>query len=58
MYINSVVSSKLGGGSEFLVNGTVVNRSVYIKELDDIGILAKARNCLVFQVNVHYYLIY
>ncbi|XP_078250287.1 structural maintenance of chromosomes protein 1B isoform X2 [Pogona vitticeps] len=41
-----------GSGSEFLVNGTVVNRSVYIKELGDIGILAKARNCLVFQGEV------
>ncbi|KAJ7329449.1 hypothetical protein JRQ81_015623 [Phrynocephalus forsythii] len=41
-----------GGGSEFLVNGTVVTRSVYIKELGDIGILAKARNCLVFQGEV------
>ncbi|KAF7237665.1 Structural maintenance of chromosomes protein 1B [Varanus komodoensis] len=41
-----------GGGSEFLVNDIVVSRSVYIKELEDIGIIARARNCMVFQGEV------
>ncbi|XP_015260928.1 PREDICTED: structural maintenance of chromosomes protein 1B [Gekko japonicus] len=41
-----------GNGSEFLFNGTTVSRSVYTKELKEIGIIARARNCLVFQGEV------
>ncbi|XP_048371308.1 structural maintenance of chromosomes protein 1B [Sphaerodactylus townsendi] len=41
-----------GNGSEFLVNGAAVNRSAYTKELTEIGIIVKARNCLVFQGEV------
>ncbi|KAL8194482.1 UNVERIFIED_CONTAM: hypothetical protein K2H54_021365 [Gekko kuhli] len=41
-----------GNGSEFLFNGTAVSRSVYTKELKEIGIIARARNCLVFQGEV------
>ncbi|XP_054856412.1 structural maintenance of chromosomes protein 1B isoform X2 [Eublepharis macularius] len=41
-----------GNGSEFLFNGTAVSRSAYTKELKEIGIIARARNCLVFQGEV------
>ncbi|XP_077786918.1 structural maintenance of chromosomes protein 1B isoform X5 [Podarcis muralis] len=41
-----------GSGSEFLVNDKIVSRSVYTKELEEIGIIARARNCLVFQGEV------
>ncbi|XP_077166798.1 structural maintenance of chromosomes protein 1B isoform X5 [Paroedura picta] len=41
-----------GNGSEFLFNGTAVSRSLYTKELKEIGIIARARNCLVFQGEV------
>ncbi|KAL7982753.1 hypothetical protein Chor_010351 [Crotalus horridus] len=41
-----------GSGSEFLVNGTAVNRSMYTKALVEIGIIARAKNCLVFQGEV------
>ncbi|XP_007437635.1 structural maintenance of chromosomes protein 1B [Python bivittatus] len=41
-----------GNGSEFLVNNTAVNRSMYTKALGEIGIIARAKNCLVFQGEV------
>ncbi|XP_062990427.1 structural maintenance of chromosomes protein 1B [Elgaria multicarinata webbii] len=41
-----------GNGSEFLINDIAVSRSSYIKELGEIGIIARARNCLVFQGQV------
>ncbi|XP_008109591.2 structural maintenance of chromosomes protein 1B isoform X2 [Anolis carolinensis] len=41
-----------GNGSEFLINDSVVNRSVYTKELGKIGIITRAKNCLVFQGEV------
>ncbi|XP_053110843.1 structural maintenance of chromosomes protein 1B isoform X2 [Hemicordylus capensis] len=41
-----------GSGSEFLFNDHVVSRSLYTKKLGEIGIIAKARNCLVFQGEV------
>nr|XP_056718566.1 structural maintenance of chromosomes protein 1B [Euleptes europaea] len=41
-----------GNGSEFLFNGTPVSRSAYTKELKEIGIIVRARNCLVFQGEV------
>ncbi|XP_061438406.1 structural maintenance of chromosomes protein 1B isoform X3 [Rhineura floridana] len=41
-----------GNGSEFLVNDVAVSRSMYTKELEEIGIIARARNCLVFQGEV------
>ncbi|XP_070803001.1 structural maintenance of chromosomes protein 1B [Pituophis catenifer annectens] len=41
-----------GNGSEFLVNDTAVNRSMYTKALAEIGIIARAKNCLVFQGEV------
>lgn len=49
---NLLFLPKLGSGSEFLVNDKIVSRSVYTKELEEIGIIARARNCLVFQVNI------
>lgn len=42
----------VGGSSEFRFNDKVVSRSVYIAELQKIGIIVKARNCLVFQGEV------
>ncbi|KFV97345.1 Structural maintenance of chromosomes protein 1B, partial [Eurypyga helias] len=41
-----------GSCSEFLFNDKPVSRSTYIAELEKIGILVKARNCLVFQGTV------
>ncbi|XP_056370598.1 structural maintenance of chromosomes protein 1B [Oenanthe melanoleuca] len=41
-----------GSCSEFLFNDKSVSRSAYISELEKVGILVKARNCLVFQGTV------
>ncbi|XP_021385652.1 structural maintenance of chromosomes protein 1B [Lonchura striata] len=41
-----------GSCSEFLFNDRSVSRSAYISELEKIGILVKARNCLIFQGTV------
>ncbi|XP_066488241.1 structural maintenance of chromosomes protein 1B [Tiliqua scincoides] len=41
-----------GNCSEFRLNDAVVNRSEYTKKLEEIGIIARARNCLVFQGEV------
>ncbi|XP_069719730.1 structural maintenance of chromosomes protein 1B [Phaenicophaeus curvirostris] len=41
-----------GSCSEFYFNDNSVSRSVYISELEKIGILVKARNCLIFQGTV------
>ncbi|XP_022375012.1 structural maintenance of chromosomes protein 1B isoform X2 [Enhydra lutris kenyoni] len=41
-----------GACSEFHFNDNPVSRSVYIAELEKIGIIVKARNCLVFQGTV------
>ncbi|XP_012515240.1 PREDICTED: structural maintenance of chromosomes protein 1B isoform X1 [Propithecus coquereli] len=38
-----------GACSEFRFNDNVVSHSAYIAELEKIGIIVKARNCLVFQ---------
>lgn len=42
----------LGSCSEYLFNDKSVSRSAYISELEKVGILVKARNCLVFQVSI------
>ncbi|XP_058529541.1 structural maintenance of chromosomes protein 1B isoform X2 [Ochotona princeps] len=41
-----------GGCSEFRFNDSPVSRSAYLAELEKIGIVVKARNCLVFQGTV------
>ncbi|NXX26229.1 SMC1B protein, partial [Nicator chloris] len=41
-----------GTCSEFLFNDKTVSRSAYVSELEKIGILVKARNCLIFQGTV------
>ncbi|XP_039917930.1 structural maintenance of chromosomes protein 1B isoform X3 [Hirundo rustica] len=41
-----------GSCSEFFFNDKSVSRSAYISELEKIGILVKARNCLIFQGTV------
>nr|KAF6277554.1 structural maintenance of chromosomes 1B [Pipistrellus kuhlii] len=41
-----------GGCSEFRFDDNPVSRSTYIAELEKIGIIVKARNCLVFQGTV------
>ncbi|XP_044082941.1 structural maintenance of chromosomes protein 1B isoform X2 [Neovison vison] len=41
-----------GGCSEFHFDDNPVSRSVYVAELEKIGIIVKARNCLVFQGTV------
>ncbi|XP_021248699.1 structural maintenance of chromosomes protein 1B isoform X2 [Numida meleagris] len=40
------------GCSEYIFNDKSVTRSAYISELEKIGILVKARNCLIFQGTV------
>ncbi|KAL4681768.1 hypothetical protein H8959_007245 [Pygathrix nigripes] len=41
-----------GGCSEFHFDDSLVSRSVYMAELEKIGIIAKGQNCLVFQGTV------
>ncbi|NXF82735.1 SMC1B protein, partial [Sclerurus mexicanus] len=41
-----------GNCTEFLFNDKPVSRSTYVSELEKIGILVKARNCLIFQGTV------
>ncbi|XP_036905520.1 structural maintenance of chromosomes protein 1B [Sturnira hondurensis] len=41
-----------GGCSEFRFNDNPVSRSAYVAELEKIGVVVKARNCLVFQGTV------
>ncbi|KAM9673786.1 structural maintenance of chromosomes protein 1B isoform 1-T1 [Trichechus inunguis] len=41
-----------GGCSEFRFDDNPVSRSAYLAELEKIGIIVKARNCLVFQGTV------
>ncbi|XP_025945964.1 structural maintenance of chromosomes protein 1B isoform X1 [Apteryx rowi] len=41
-----------GSCTEFIFNDKTVSRSVYISELEKIGVLVKARNCLIFQGTV------
>ncbi|XP_006899597.1 PREDICTED: structural maintenance of chromosomes protein 1B-like [Elephantulus edwardii] len=41
-----------GGSSEFYFDDNPVSRSAYLAELEKIGIIVKARNCLVFQGTV------
>ncbi|XP_015484074.1 structural maintenance of chromosomes protein 1B [Parus major] len=41
-----------GSCTEFLFNDKSVSRSAYISELEKVGILVKARNCLIFQGTV------
>ncbi|KAK2501625.1 hypothetical protein MC885_012770 [Smutsia gigantea] len=40
------------GGSEFRFDDNPVSRSAYVAELEKIGIIVKAQNCLVFQGTV------
>uniref|UniRef100_A0AAQ4RSR8 SMC hinge domain-containing protein n=1 Tax=Gasterosteus aculeatus aculeatus TaxID=481459 RepID=A0AAQ4RSR8_GASAC len=40
-----------GDSTEYHVNGTHVTFDKYIQELEKIGVVSKAQNCLVFQVN-------
>ncbi|XP_063784967.1 structural maintenance of chromosomes protein 1B isoform X1 [Pseudophryne corroboree] len=42
----------VGGSSEYRLNNSLVGRSAYVAELEKIGIIVKARNCLVFQGEV------
>ncbi|XP_077325482.1 structural maintenance of chromosomes protein 1B [Lithobates pipiens] len=42
----------LGGSTEYRLNDTPIGRSAYILELEKIGIISKARNCLIFQGEV------
>nr|XP_033807991.1 structural maintenance of chromosomes protein 1B isoform X1 [Geotrypetes seraphini] len=42
----------VGGSTEFRFNDKTVRRSAYTAELEKIGIIVKARNCLVFQGEV------
>uniref|UniRef100_F7DH69 Structural maintenance of chromosomes 1B n=1 Tax=Xenopus tropicalis TaxID=8364 RepID=F7DH69_XENTR len=42
----------VGDSSEYRIDGKPVGRSTYVMELERIGIIVKARNCLVFQGEV------
>lgn len=39
-----------GESSEYSVDGDRVSHAKYVEELEKIGIVTKAQNCLVFQV--------
>ncbi|XP_054070670.1 structural maintenance of chromosomes protein 1B [Rissa tridactyla] len=41
-----------GSCTEFFFNDKLISRSAYVSELEKIGILVKARNCLIFQGTV------
>ncbi|KAM4037001.1 structural maintenance of chromosomes protein 1B isoform 2-T2 [Anomaloglossus baeobatrachus] len=41
-----------GNSSDYCLNGRSVGRATYVSELQKIGIIVKARNCLVFQGEV------
>lgn len=43
-----------GNSSHYRINGITVTYARYVKELEKIGIVTKARNCLVFQVGWQY----
>jgi len=43
-----------GDSSEYRINGVHVTFATYIEELQKIGIVTKAQNCLVFQVKYYY----
>uniref|UniRef100_A0A3Q1H392 SMC hinge domain-containing protein n=1 Tax=Anabas testudineus TaxID=64144 RepID=A0A3Q1H392_ANATE len=47
--------SVAGDSSEYRINGVHVTLAKYLEELEKIGIVTKARNCLVFQVNANRY---
>ncbi|KAM5170638.1 structural maintenance of chromosomes protein 1B isoform 1-T1 [Mantella aurantiaca] len=42
----------IGGSTEYRLNNKPVGRSTYVLELEKIGIISKARNCLIFQGEV------
>uniref|UniRef100_A0A8D0A5J5 Structural maintenance of chromosomes protein 1B-like n=1 Tax=Sander lucioperca TaxID=283035 RepID=A0A8D0A5J5_SANLU len=43
--------SIIGESSEYRINSVHVSLAKYMEELEKVGIVTKARNCLVFQVN-------
>lgn len=43
----------LGNASEYFINDIHVTLTKYMEELEKIGIVTKAKNCLVFQVNAN-----
>lgn len=47
-------SVNMAGISEYKINGSAKRYADYDKALQDINILVKARNFLVFQVGDHY----
>lgn len=42
----------LGNSSEYFINDVQFTLTKYLEELEMIGIVPKAQNCLVFQVNI------
>ncbi|KAM9311304.1 structural maintenance of chromosomes protein 1B [Gastrophryne carolinensis] len=44
--------SIVGSSSDYRLNGTQIGRAEYITELEKLGIIVKARNCLIFQGEV------
>lgn len=41
-----------GNSSEYFINNVQFTLTKYLEELEMIGIVPKAQNCLVFQVNI------
>lgn len=42
----------LGNSSEYFINNVKFTLAKYLEQLEMVGIVSKAQNCLVFQVNV------
>lgn len=50
-YLCSFPFRIVGSGTEYRINGKTVNNKEYQQALENIGILIKAKNFLVFQVS-------
>lgn len=42
----------LGNSSEYFINNVKFTLAKYLEQLEMVGIVSKAQNCLVFQVNL------
>lgn len=51
-FIYCTVYCVSGNSSEYFINNVQFTLTKYLEELETIGIVAKAQNCLVFQVNI------
>ena len=52
LFIVQTNNCVLGNSSEYFINNVQFTLTKYLEELEMIGIVPKAQNCLVFQVNI------